>query len=148
MDVGHVWGSSLVLLLLEAGVPVLHLDVQLGGTLNDGASLLGRHITSNHGSVGAVVHQQDIQILDVENAETVHAVLVHVSGLGVASITTAGHGDSATEATTDASINALGLPPALRNAHEAVRLVSEELLGALLGVLEVLWSVQSLHHGG
>lgn len=61
--------------------------------------------------VGAVVHQQELNILGVVDEESLVAGGHHVLGLLVGSVADGGHGDVATEASTDAVVDTLGLAP-------------------------------------
>jgi hypothetical protein len=78
------------------------------------------------GSVGAVVHQEELDILGVVDEEGLVARGHEVAGLLVAAVTDGGHGNLALEAAADGIVNTLGLAPRLRHALEPVRLVTVE----------------------
>lgn len=94
------------------------------------------------GSVGAVVHHQELKVLDVVDKERLVARGHHVAGLPVGAIANLGHSLGATEATTDTVVNTLGFSPARVEAFEAIGLVAEEassaceeLVGTCFGVI-------------
>ena len=108
------------------------------------------------GGVGAVVHHQQLDVLQVADEEGLVAGGHHVAGLLVGAIanlslristsilfrqveafvresqvsTYGGHGNGATETTADTTVDTLGLPPAGVHAHEPVTLVTGEALRA------------------
>ena len=84
------------------------------------------------GSIGAVVHHQELKVLDVVDKERLVARGHHVAGLLVGAIADLGHVLAATEATTDAVVNTLGFSPARVEALEAIGLVAEEASSACL----------------
>lgn len=110
------------------------------------------------GSVGAVVHQEELNVLGVVDEESLVAGGHHVAGLLVGAITDLGpridrsiieftgeksnpdldlkkvmgrivHANNTLETATDAVINTLGLAPRGTDTHKAVRLVAEEAGG-------------------
>lgn len=62
-------------------------------------------------SVLAVVHEEDLELLDVVDAELVEAAGEEETGLLVVSVTAAGHGTVALKSATDSVINSSGLSP-------------------------------------
>ena len=80
-------------------------------------------------SEGAVVHEEELDVLGVVDEESLVAGGHHVAGLLVGTVTDGGHGHLSLEAATDGIINTLGLAPRLTNAHKAVRLVTLEAVG-------------------
>ena len=90
-----------------------HADGQLIGTLQNLGSLLGRNVVSNLSTVSVVVHHQKLQISNVAHDELVESVREHVLGGSVGTITDVRHDSGASEATSAASINTLGLSPVL-----------------------------------
>jgi len=104
---------SLLLLLLDAGVGVGDLNVELEGALEDGDPLAGRHVVGDLSGHGAVVHQEGGEVRGVVHQEGLEAIGAEELGLLVRSVTNRGLTNGAAEATTDAVINTLGLPPGL-----------------------------------
>ena len=122
----------MALLLSQASISVDNLDVKLGSTLNDGLSLLGRDVVGNLGSVSAVVHKKDLEVVGVVHSELLEAGLQDVLGDAVSSITDLGHAGEALELAAKSVINTLGLSPVLIELVVAVRLVALEGVGLLL----------------
>lgn len=81
-------------------------------------------------SEGAVVHEEELNVLGVVDEESLVAGGHHVAGLLVGTETDGGHGHLALETATNAVINTLGLAPRGANAHEPVRLVTVEAVRA------------------
>lgn len=84
-------------------------------------------------SVGAVVHEEELNVLGVVNEESLVAGGHHVAGLLVGTVTDRGHGHLALEATADGIVNSLRLAPRLTDTLETVRLVTVEAVGAYSG---------------
>ena len=63
------------------------------------------------GSEGAVVHEEELNVLGVVDEESLVAGGHHVAGLLVGTVTDGGHGLLALEATTLGIVNTLGLSP-------------------------------------
>lgn len=80
-----------ILLLAKASVWVDDLDVELLGALDDGAALDNAHVVSNDSRELLVVHEQDVQVSWVEDAEAAETVLLHMAGLLVRAVTTSRH---------------------------------------------------------
>lgn len=80
--------------------------------------------------VGAVVHEEKVELADVVDEESLVAGGHHVAGLLVGSVTDLGHDGLSLEATAHGIVNTLGLSPAGVYAHEAVRLVAGEARSA------------------
>ena len=96
-----------------------HANRQLVGALEDGHSLLGGHSVSDLGTVGVVVHHEELEVLHVVHGELVQAVGEHVLGGSVRAVTDIGHQSGTAEATSAATVNTLGLSPVLLR-HNAV----------------------------
>ena len=128
------WLLSLcVLLSTELGGGVGNADGELLGPLDDVPADTGGDGVGDGGGVGTVVHHEHLELGDVGDDDGLEAVGVDVAGLLVGAIADGGHGDGTLEATADASINTLGLPPGgVADADELVRLMPGELLGSLL----------------
>lgn len=71
------------------------LDVQLGGALNDGDTLLGGDVVRNLGSKDAVVHEEELKVPYVVDEKLLEAVGEDVTSVGVGTVTDLGHRDSA-----------------------------------------------------
>jgi hypothetical protein len=80
--------------------------------------------------VGAVVHEEKVELADVVDEESLVAGGHHVAGLLVGTVTDLGHDGLSLEATAHGIVNTLGLSPAGVYAHEAVRLVAGEARSA------------------
>lgn len=78
------------------------------------------------GGVGAVVHEEKVELAGVVDEESLVAGGHHVAGLLVGTVTDLGHGGLALEATAHGIVDTLGLSPAGVDALEAVRLVAVE----------------------
>lgn len=89
------------------------------------------------------MHEEEVEVLDVVDEEGLVARGHHVAGLLVGAVADLGHGDHATEATTDTAINTLGLAPGGADAVETIALVAEEARGACI----MLVSSVSVHVG-
>jgi hypothetical protein len=79
-----------------------------------------------------VVHEEELNVLDVADDERLVARGHHVLGLLVGAIADRGHSKIALEASPDTVVDTLGLAPCRGNAHEAITLVTSEGLRALL----------------
>jgi len=112
-------------------VVVGDLDVKLGGALDDLLPLPRRNIVSDFGGISSVVHQQELDILNVADEEGFEAVGAKVSGLLVVAITDLRHGDVALEPSSDAGVNTLGFSPAWLDAVPSVRVKADKVLLAL-----------------
>lgn len=93
-------------------------------------SAVGGNVLS---SVGAVVHEEELDVLGVVDEESLVAGGHHVAGLLVGTETDGGHGHLSLEAATDGIIDSLGLAPRGANAHKTVRLVTVEAVGTYSG---------------
>ncbi len=100
-------------------------------------------------SVGAVVHHQQLEVLDVVDEEGLVARGHHVAGLLVGTVADAGHGLGTAETTTDAVVDTLGLSPAGAEALEAIGLVAGEARHAwrFMLVLAPVWQESSWREG-
>jgi len=126
-------GGNTYILNTKLGVAVGDLDVELVGTLDDGLSLGDRDGRGDLGSVLTVVHQKELKVVDVENAELEETVGHDVTVLLVGSVTNVDKLDLRLESSADTRVNTTGSAPlGGRDAHEAVALVAKELLGSLL----------------
>lgn len=105
-------GDLLALLGAHAGSTVDNLDVQLLSALEDGLSLERRDGVADLSGVLAVVHQQQINVTRVEDAELVETARQSELGLPVAAIADLGHRALAAELSAHAVIDTLGLTPA------------------------------------
>jgi hypothetical protein len=63
------------------------------------------------GGIGAVVHQQKLELLEVGDGELAETVGKKVTSLLGRSITNLGHGSLALETSADTTVNTLGLSP-------------------------------------
>ena len=124
---GRAGSSLLLLLLLHAGVGVGNLNIKLEGALEDGDPLAGRHIVGNLSGHGAVVHQQGGEVRGVVHQEGLEAIGAEELGLLVRSVTNRGLTNGAAEATTDAVINTLGLPPGLLLGKRMVSTIAKRI---------------------
>lgn len=95
----------------DLGLGVGDLDAELLGAGNDVDALAGRDGRGNLGGVGAVVHEEEVEVLDVVDEEGLVARGHHEAGLLVGTVADLGHGDHAAEATADTTVNTLGLSP-------------------------------------
>jgi len=125
--------SLLVVLLVQSGVSVGDPDSKLGRALDDLEALAGREVSSELGAVLAVVHQKELDISDLGDAELVEAVGQEELGLLVGAVSNGG-GDEGLglEAPSEGVIDTAGFSPRGSDTHEAVRVEALSLLGALL----------------
>ena len=103
--------TTLSLLSTDTGVGVGDLDAEDLGLLENLDALLAADVVGDLGSERAVVHEEELDIPGVGNDQTVVAVGEQVAGLLVGAVTDLGHGNLALEASADARVNTLGLPP-------------------------------------
>jgi len=117
----------LLLLSADLGGAVNDLDVKLVGALDDGHALEHGHGVGNLGAVRAVVHHQQVDVVDVAHAELHEAVRQHEARLLVRAIADRHERDLAAELTAHARINTLRAAPGrARDAHELIALVANE----------------------
>jgi hypothetical protein len=127
----------------QSGVGIDNFNVKLSGTFKNGLSLFGRNCRSDFSGVLSVVHQKELQILHIEDTETIETIGKTILSLFVRAITNFRHINSASEPSSHSVVNTSGLPPAFPDAEEKVRLEASNLLGALLYYLLVS---KRLHH--
>ena len=109
----------------------LHSD--LLSSLHNLGSLLGTHVVGDLSAESSVVHQQNIQILDVVNHELLETVGKVVFGGVVRSVTDSGHILVASESSPHSVVDTSGSSPALgQSAAVEVGLESGELQSSLL----------------
>ena len=82
--------SLVVVLSAEAGLAVGDLDVELLGAGDDGLALLGRNVAADLGGVLGVVHEEELEVLDIRDAELVEATREHAAGALVGTISEGG----------------------------------------------------------
>ena len=99
----------LLLFSAHASVGIDNLNVELAGALDNLLTLLGGDVVGNLGSVLAVVHEEEVQIINVVDTELKKSVGKKVSGLLVRSISDLGHGTVTLEPSADAAVNSLWL---------------------------------------
>jgi hypothetical protein len=87
------------------------LDSQLLGTSDDVNSLSGRDVVGDLGRMRPVVHEEEVNVVFVVDEESLVAGGSHVTGLLVGSVADRGHGNGATESTSDTTVDTLGLTP-------------------------------------
>jgi len=93
---------------------------------------------SDLGGVGAVVHEEELNVLSVADEESLVAGRHHVAGLLVGAEADRGHSHGAPEASANSVVDTLGLAPAGIEALEPITLVTAEALRALLDDRDVL----------
>ena len=96
---------------LQSSLLVHDLDVQLLGSLNDGFSLARGDVVSDDGGDGGVVHQQELELIDVVDDERVEAGAQHGSGGLVVAIADSGHQERVFVAAANLVIDTTGLSP-------------------------------------
>ena len=94
--------------------------------------VLSGDTASDLGTVGLVLHHQNLQLLHVVDQNLLEAAGHHVPGLGVATVANVGHEVHSLELPPNSVVNTLRLPPAFRELDIAIRLVPDELLSPLL----------------
>lgn len=112
-NVAKGFTTLLVLLGADAAVSVGDADSQLLRPLDDITALLGGNSVGDLGGVNAVLHHQDLQLLDVVHQELLEAGRQHMTGAGVGSVTDVGHQVLALEAPSHSVVNSLRLAPVL-----------------------------------
>lgn len=122
---GHNKTSSLTLLLswlrrprhlfvffaAETSRRVRHLHVELTSALDDGRAVAGRDVVRNLSAVLAVVHEKEVEILDVVDNELQKTVRQQVSRLLRRTVTDVGHRRQALELAALARVNTLRASP-------------------------------------
>lgn len=88
--------------------------------------------------IGAVLHEKQLDVLDVMDKECLVAGRGHVPSLLVGAEADRGHNHVTLEAPSDTVVYSLGLTPAGIDALEQVTLMAVEALGALLHDRNVL----------
>lgn len=132
-----------ILLASQAGVAVGDIDVELPGSLDNGLAGLGGDSVCNLSSKLPVVHQEELELLDVVNDELEKSTRKQVPGPLVAAISDIGHRSLALELSADTVINTFGPPPAGLKAIIPIAVVSVEAIRALLHDIDLL---ERLHH--
>ena len=96
---------------LQSSLLVHDLDVQLLGSLNDGFSLARGDVVSDDSGDGGVVHQQELELIDVVDDERVEAGAQHGSGGLVVAVADSGHQERVFVAAANLVIDTTGLSP-------------------------------------
>jgi hypothetical protein len=94
-------------------ISVNDLDIQFICSLDNGNSVFRADIVSDFGSIGSVVHEQELQFLQVADGDLLESRGQKMTVQLVASITNLWHWNLALEAATDTIINTLWFSPAL-----------------------------------
>lgn len=110
-----------LLLGSQTGTGVDDLDIKLSGAFEDLDALLGGDVVSNLGSIGAVVHQEQLELLDVLDGELQETVRQKVASLLVRAVADLGHGGLAAETTAHGVIDTLGLSPGFLQCNVSVK---------------------------
>jgi hypothetical protein len=97
----------------DASLGVGDFHIKLNSALEDVDPLAGRNVVGDLSGNGAVVHHEDLEVGGVVDNEGLEAIGAEELGLLVGSETDLGLADGSLEATADAVINTLGLPPSL-----------------------------------
>lgn len=102
----------LLLLLAQASITVEHTDVQLLGALHDSLAVGGGYVVGDLSGEHTVVHQQQLELLDVEDAELLEAVGEDVLGLVVGAVSDLHLLDGALKAAAEPGVDTAGTAPA------------------------------------
>lgn len=86
----------------------------------------------NLSGVGAVLHEEELELLDVAHEELLETRGHKVTGPLVGAVSNLGHGDLALEPAADTVINTLGLTPRGVDLVVAIALMTSELCSPLL----------------
>jgi hypothetical protein len=100
-----------LLLRSKTSTSVDDLNVELSSTFKESNTLLGGDIVGNFSSIGAVVHQQEVEFTDVGDDKLAETVGQEVTGLSGGTVTDLGHRGLTLEASTHVTIDTLGLSP-------------------------------------
>lgn len=103
----------LVLLRADATVAIGNADSQLLRPFDDVATCLRGDSVGDLAAVDAVLHHQDLQLLDVVQQELLESRRQHVTGTAVRSVTNVGHQVLALEAPSHSVVDSLRLAPVL-----------------------------------
>lgn len=95
----------------DTALGVGNLDTESLGLGDDLDALAGGDGVADLSSVGAVVHEKELNVLGVLDEESLVAGGHHVLGLLVGAIADGGHGNVRLEASTDAGVDTLRLAP-------------------------------------
>jgi hypothetical protein len=97
----------------ELGFGVGDVNVQSGGSFNDGGSLFGADTGGDFASPGSVGHHQAVKFVNVVNEKLfeTHLVSAGVSGIFVGTVTDAWVASLTTESSSEGTINTLWSPP-------------------------------------
>lgn len=96
---------------LHSSAGVSHLNVKLRSAVQDCQTLPRANIVRNFGTVEAVLHEKDIQLVDVVDEILVEAVRQNMAGLAVGTVTDVGHANLSTPLAADTRINTLRTAP-------------------------------------
>ena len=99
-------------LLLESGVSVGQLHVQFLGSFNDDLASTSRHGMGDLSDKLSVVHQEQLQVLNICDRELLQSIDQHVARLLVGTIAGLGHPNSTLELPPDTVVDTLGFSPA------------------------------------
>jgi len=119
----------------ELGLAVGDVNVQSGGSFNDGGPFLGADTGGDFASPGSVRHHQAVKFVQVVNEKLLetHLVSAGVSGVFVGSVTDAWVASLTTESSSEGTIDTLWSSPwRVSDSNESIDLVSGELLVSLL----------------
>lgn len=100
-----------VLFRAETRVGVRNTDGKLLGTFDYRLALLAAYCMSDFRAEFAVLHHQDLQLLNIVYEDLAEAGGQHVTGLLVASVTDVGHQVLALETPAHSVVDTLGLTP-------------------------------------
>eukprot|EP00212_Chloropicon_laureae_P005071 CAMPEP_0197493672 /NCGR_PEP_ID=MMETSP1311-20131121/23906_1 /TAXON_ID=464262 /ORGANISM="Genus nov. species nov., Strain RCC856" /LENGTH=148 /DNA_ID=CAMNT_0043038959 /DNA_START=71 /DNA_END=514 /DNA_ORIENTATION=- len=128
----------------ESGVSVRERNVQLSGALDDGLSGSGANVVGDLPGVGAVLHEKQLDVLEVGNEELLEAGRQSVSGSLVAPVSDVWLWPDSAELSPLPSVDTAWMSPALLDGNLPVGLVALELASNLLGDLSFH---EWLHHG-
>ena len=115
--------SLLLLLALEPGRAVRERDVELRRALDDGLPLKRRHVVRDLSAVLPVVHEKELEVLDVAHDELEEAARENVAGLLVAPVADVRLGPDPLELTALAAIDTARVPPRFLDGDLTIVLV-------------------------
>ena len=94
---------------------------------------LGADVVGDFSAEGSIVHEEDVEILNVVHDEFLEAVGEMESGLLVGAVADLGHGPVASESASHPVVDAVSSPPAgSESAAVEVGLEADEFLSSLL----------------
>lgn len=96
---------------LHLGAGVGNLDIELGGAIEDDDAVARGDTFGDFGAIGAVLHHEHVQFVDVVHQELEVSIGEHVARLFVGAVPNVGHADFAAPFAAHTRINTFRAAP-------------------------------------